>query len=112
MVSIMANRPGTFLKGHAKATGRPKGSSNKDTETVQQTCDRMGLNVAEAMIHLALNGQEEAIRASMLKELASYLYAKKKAIEVSGSLNIDTSRQEQELEKLRAQVKARIEERK
>lgn len=105
-------RPGTFLKGHAKATGRPKGSSNKDTETVQETCDRMGLNVAEAMIHLAINAEDESIKASMLKELASYLYAKKKAIEVSGTLGIDTSRQDAELAKLREQVKARIQERK
>ncbi len=108
----MANRPGTFLKGHAKATGRPKGSSNKDTETVQETCDRMGLNVAEAMIHLAINGDDESIRASMLKELASYLYAKKKAIEISGSLGVDNARQEAELARLKELVKERIKERK
>ncbi len=102
---------GSFKKGHKPSKSR-KGIPNKDKETVQETCDRMGLNVAEAMIHLALNAEDESIKASMLKELAGYLYAKKKAIEVSGSLGIDTSRQDEELARLREQVKARIEERK
>jgi hypothetical protein len=105
-------RPGGFKEGHSKAGGRVKGTPNKDNETVAQTCERMGLNVAEAMIHLAINTEDELIKASMLKELASYLYAKKKAIEVSGSLGVDTSRQDAELAKLREQVKARISERK
>ena len=103
---------GSFQPGHKTATGRPKGSPNKDNETVQQVCARLNFNVAEAMAHLALNSKDESIKASMLKELAGYLYAKKKSIEVSGSLGIDTSRQDQELEELRLKVKERIKERK
>ena len=103
---------GQFKKGHAKVGGRKKGTPDKDTETVAATCQRMGLNVAEAMIHLALNAEEEGIKATMLKELAGYCYAKLKHTEISGSLGIDTSRQDEELAKLREQVKIRIQERK
>ncbi len=103
---------GSFKVGHPGPSKSRKGVPNKDKETVAATCERMGLNVAEAMIHLATTTEDENIKCSMLKELASYLYAKMKHVEVSGSLGIDTSRQDEELVKLREQVKERIKERK
>jgi len=102
-------RPGTFQKGHKKATGRPKGSPNKDTETVRQTCERLGLNVAEAMVTIALDQSlGPVVRFDMLKEIAPYCFAKLKHVEVAGSLGLDTSRQDQEIELLRAKVRESI----
>ena len=93
--------------------GRKAGTPNKATETVGAICRRHGLDVAEAMVMIVLdvNNPPER-RDNMLLQLAKFQYAIPKAIEISGNLNLDTSRQDDELAKLRAQVKERIKERK
>ena len=102
-----------FEPGHKLSTGRPKGSKNKDTETIAQICLRKNLSIAEVMVDTILDPHTSLERRdNYVFTLARYLYAQPKAIEISGSLGIDTSRQDEELAKLRAQVKERIKERK
>lgn len=102
-----------FEPGNTMSKGRPKGAKNKDTESVAQVCARLGLNVAEAMVKIYQDPSNPPERRdNMLLSLARYQYAQPKAFEISGSLGIDTSRQDQELADLRQKVKERIRERK
>lgn len=102
-----------FEPGNKMATGRPKGSKNKDTETIAQICLRKNLCIAEVMVDTILDPHTSLARKDeYVFTLARYLYAQPKAVELSGSLNLDTSKQDDELSKLRAQIKERIKERK
>jgi hypothetical protein len=102
-----------FKPGPKKVGGRVAGTPNKATETVGAICRRHGLDVAEAMVKIVLDHNNPPERRdNMLLQLAKYQYAQPKAFEISGSLGIDTSRQDQELEELRLKVKERIKERK
>lgn len=76
-------------KGHAKAGGRKKGTPNKRTaamvEAVEQTCERHGVNPIEGMCMLSKSTDDDSIRFQCYKELAGYMYAKKRQpIEVTG----------------------------
>jgi hypothetical protein len=62
----------------------PKGSQNKRTKAVDERLEAR-LRSDEDMARLAMDETVEVgIRAQMFKELAQYLYPKRKAIEVNG----------------------------
>lgn len=87
-------------KGHPKYGGRVKGTPNKSTVTLQQKCDDAGLDVFEAMIDLAQNDSDVSVRMTMLKELASYLYAKRKPLEAPEDTSIEVGRRVEEIKSL------------
>jgi hypothetical protein len=70
-------------KGSPKLGGRQKGTPNKKTNLFA-ICDEVGLNVFKEMVTLASLAIEPNDRFSKLRELAPYLYAKKKEV-----LNLD-----------------------
>lgn len=74
-------------------SGRKAGTPNKATQDLMAKCEAMGLDVFEAMIELAQSGPLE-VRIIMLKELAGYLYPKRKALEVSMPSEIDRAAEE------------------
>lgn len=78
-------------KGHPKWGGRKKGSVNKRT-SVLETCEAVGLNVFAEMAKIAGDATDPN-RATMLKELAQYLEPKRKAMELSGSMDFNVQRE-------------------
>lgn len=68
--------------------GRPKGAPNKRTamyESVREACEAAGYNPAETLVEIARNKKNESsIRGRAAAELCSYLYPKKRSVEVSG----------------------------
>jgi hypothetical protein len=74
-------------KGHRKWGGRAKGTPNKKTQELLAICFEEGLDVWRAMIKLAKEG-EPHVKQAMLKELAQYLFPKRKAIELSGEVGL------------------------
>ena len=72
--------PGGYRYG-----GRQKGTPNRKTQEVAEKLQALGCDPIEGMARLAMDPTVDvAIRAQMLKELAQYLYPKRKALEVSG----------------------------
>lgn len=69
-----------FKKGSKKPpnSGRRKGTPNKSTQTLSQMCEEMSFDPFKAMLTLAKEGDKD-----MLKEVCTYLYPKRKAIEHS-----------------------------
>lgn len=63
-------------------SGRQKGTPNKVTQSLEEKCALMGVDVFEEMLKIATN-EEHPDRFSCLKELAQYLYPKRKALEIS-----------------------------
>lgn len=71
-------------KPRPEGAGRKKGTPNRNTRDLIAKCDEMGLDVFGAMIEIAMNGDDEQ-RFHMLKEIAQYIYPKRKAVELSNS---------------------------
>lgn len=62
--------------------GRPKGSKNKSTD-LHAKCKSVGLDVFERMLELAMQAKGTQNEWPRLRELAPYLYAKPKEVEIS-----------------------------
>jgi len=88
--------------GKRPGAGRPKGTKGKKTIEVEEMMAKHNCDPIEAMIRLAKMAEEDAqaedtpkdrlphyqFAGQMHKELASYRYPKRKAIELSGDLNV------------------------
>lgn len=76
------------FKGNPKdvGAGRKKGTPNKKTELLMEICERHGVNVFEAMVILAVNERIPQVKFDRLKEIAQYLYPKRKSLEHSGEV--------------------------
>lgn len=77
--------------------GRKKGTPNKSSQDLMAKCEAKGLDVFEAMVDFAMNSSEVSVRVTMLKELAGYLYPKRKALEVSVKSEIDQAAEDFQL---------------
>jgi len=67
-----------------KTGGRAKGTPNKKTQLVQQQMEDLGFDPIESMIEiskLAMADKDYSLAGQMAKELAQYIYPKRKAIE-------------------------------
>jgi len=76
-------------KGHPRYGGRTKGTPNKVNsvalQAVQEICAREKCDPITGMCRIAEDKSAElTLRFQCYKELAGYLYAKRKAVEVSG----------------------------
>lgn len=69
-------------KPRAPGVGRKKGTPNKKTNLFA-ICEEVGLNVFKEMVKLASKTIDDDVRFSRLKEIAPYLYAKKKDISLT-----------------------------
>ena len=81
-----------FKPGHKKYGGRKKGTPNKKTADAQKMADEMGVDPLKILLHFAAGdhkalGYKSAIpmdlRLGAAKDACSYLYAKRKAVEIS-----------------------------
>jgi len=67
-----------------KTGGRTKGTPNKKTQLVQQQMEDLGFDPIESMIEIcnqAMTDKNYALAGQMAKELAQYVYPKRKAVE-------------------------------
>lgn len=71
-------------KGHPKYGGRTKGTPNKKTQSLFDKCEAHGFDPFEALLEMAQENIDPQIKLGALKEVCSYLYPKRKAIEHSG----------------------------
>lgn len=70
-----------------KTGGRKKGTPNKKTSTIQEKLDALDCDPIIAMVKLAKEahqGGDLPLAGSMYKELAQYVYPKRKAVELTG----------------------------
>jgi hypothetical protein len=68
-----------------KTGGRSAGTPNRNTVEVKQTLEALGCDPIEGMARLATDERVEiSIRFQAYKELAQYIYPKRKAIEHGG----------------------------
>lgn len=63
--------------------GRPKGAKNKRSADLHAKCEKVGLDVFERMLEICLAKQGTNEEWSKLRELAVYLYARPKEVELS-----------------------------
>lgn len=70
-------------KGHKKFGGRQKGTPNKSTQDLFEICKKHNVDVFESMVILAASEKIPDKKFEKMVELAPYLYAKRKAVEVS-----------------------------
>lgn len=88
------------LKGGKRYGGRAKGTPNKKTQTLMELCEQKGINPFEGLIDLALSTLDDGLRFQCHKELCQYLYPKRKALEVSGSMDLELIKRAQEVQAL------------
>jgi len=68
---------------------RPKGSLNRKTQEVADILAKLNCEPLEGMAKIATNPKySPELRGKMYAELAQYIYPKRKAIEVAGSLDV------------------------
>lgn len=96
------------IRKHTKTGGRKPGTPNKKALEVREIIEELGVNPIEILAHFMMNDYEALgyketqtmvtksgsevqvltispeLRASCAKEIASYVYAKRRAIEVTG----------------------------
>src|SRR5688500_1358511 len=78
-------------KPRPKGAGRQPGSRNKRTIEVEELFAKHHFNPLERMIALCETPEVSLeIKAALLKELAQYAYPKRKAIEHSGVIAVDS----------------------
>ena len=67
-----------------KTGGRKSGTPNKKTIAVQEQMERLGFDPIESMIEIskqAMSDKNYVLAGQMAKELAQYIYPKRKAVE-------------------------------
>lgn len=89
-------------------SGRAAGVPNRATQTLMEKCETKGLDIFEAMIEIAMLTTDKPKKFSMLKDLAEYIYPKRKALEVTGEMNLELSRQVDEIKKLTKEEKIQM----
>lgn len=72
-----------------KTGGRQKGTPNRATADVRGRLQELGCDPIEGMARIAMDMENSAeLRGRMYAELACYIAPKRKAIEVSGEMNV------------------------
>ena len=83
----MAGKPGR-KPGTPKTGGRIAGTPNRKTTEIMELMDSLGCNPIEGMATIALDmNNPPDLRGRMHAELAQYIYPKRKAMELSGSVD-------------------------
>lgn len=85
-------------KGSAKTGGRKAGTLNKSNssqiEKIQNLCDSYNLDPFEALLKLSSDlSLDINLRVGILKEIAQYIYPKRKSIEIDAELEINSAPQ-------------------
>ena len=87
-VDKSAKKPQGFQKGNnANPNGRPKGSKNYKTIAFEERLESLGCDPVKVLATICDNEHEEtSLRLNAAKELASFVYPKRKAVEHSGAI--------------------------
>ena len=78
-----------MAKGN-KTGGRTKGTPNKATQYTIDRLEELDFDPLDAMVRIAKQAEKEgelSVAAQLCKEMASYIYPKRKAIDVELSSN-------------------------
>ena len=73
-----------------KTGGRSKGTKNRRTQEVVNMLNELDCSPIEGLANIAkmaMEKQDYALAGNMYKELAQYMYPKRRAIEVSAEVN-------------------------
>ena len=68
-------------------SGRKPGTPNKSSLSLLAKCEERGIDVFNLLLDMCVNAEREETRLAAMKEVGSYLYAKRKSLEHSGSLD-------------------------
>ena len=81
-------RGNPFKKGESgNPNGRPKGSKNYKTIAFEERLESLGCDPVKVLATICNNENEETnLRLNAAKELASFVYPKRKAVEHSGAI--------------------------
>ncbi len=72
-----------------KSGGRAKNTPNKKTTEVQQLLESLNCNPIEGMARIAENIEIDiSIRLNAYKELAQYMFPKRRAVDLNASVNV------------------------
>ncbi len=82
-----------------KGAGRKAGTPNKATQSLFEKCESMGIDPFQALLEIC-GDPDIQIRLSALKEVCQYLYAKRKALEVTGEMDVKLMERVKELDAL------------
>lgn len=82
-----------FKPGQLKpaGSGRVKGTPNRKTQTLQEMCEKRGIEPFEALIEIAKTALDDGLKFKAVSELCSYVYPKPKAVSVVQVTNPDGS---------------------
>lgn len=72
-----------FEPGHKKIGGRKPGTPNKATLPIAELCAFHNCSPIEILIKMANDNKDKNYQFQAARELASYLYPKRKALEVT-----------------------------
>lgn len=73
-------------KPRPEGAGRKKGTLNRKTNDLMAKCEARGIDVFDALLDYVVMPSTPETRLSALKELCQYLYPKRKALELEGSV--------------------------
>ena len=101
-----------YPKGKPKpeGSGRKKGTPNKSTLDLHAICERLGVNPFEKLVEYIVHPCDTEIRLAALKEICSYLYPKRKAVEHSGAVEVNNKYAGMSIEELEAEAARRLKE--
>lgn len=80
---------GDGVEKRRKRPGRPKGSRNRRTLSAMEKMRDLGCDPLEELVKIgnkALRDEDNHLAASCFKEIATYIYPKLKALDISGDL--------------------------
>lgn len=78
---------GQFQKGKQKTGGRQKGTPNKRTAEIVERLEKE--DIVGSLLNIAKTTQDENIKVTVYKELMKYAYPQRKAVDISGDMNIN-----------------------
>lgn len=78
---MAGRKPGT-----PKTGGRQPGVLNKNRQSLLDKCDQRGIDLFDSLLELAQDS-DKAIRFAAIKEASQYVYAKRRSLEHSGSID-------------------------
>ncbi len=87
-------------KPRPPGAGRRAGTPNKSSLDLVQKCIDRGIDVFDELLQIAMTTVNPAERFKMFSEISQYLYPKRKALEIDGSINMELARKAEEISQL------------
>jgi hypothetical protein len=102
-----------FKKGQPKIGGRKANTPNKrSARDLQQICEDLGVDPFTEMLKLAQSSRDEGIKVACYRECSKYLYVQKRAQEITGPIEVESSEVKEILADLKGIIDTKLNERK